>query len=93
MRVETLEYLEFLRQRKEEERRLEAELDRLTAEALGRDNAKRDMQMLKEELARQELMRQVKQTRSDQMTEKRTPLRCVHVHVHLCMCNVPPPCL
>jgi hypothetical protein len=70
MRVERLEYMDFLRQRRDEEKRLEAELDRITQAALDRDNAKRDMVMLKEELARAELMKQVKQARHDQLNDK-----------------------
>ncbi len=70
MRMERLEYMEFLRQRKAEEKKLERELERLTQAALDRDNHKRDMVMLKEELARAELAKQVQQARSDQLIEK-----------------------
>lgn len=36
MRMERLEYMDYLRKRKEEEKKMEAELDRLTKEILDR---------------------------------------------------------
>lgn len=71
MRTERLEYLEFLRQRRAEEKKLEAELERITQQALDRDNHNRDMVLLKEELARQELMKQVHAARHDQMADRK----------------------
>jgi len=71
MRMERFEYMEFLRQRKEEEKKIEDEMERLTHESLNRDNQKQDIRYKKEMAAREELMRQVNEQRIEQMKQKR----------------------
>ena len=65
-----LEFRAYLRKRKEEERKMELEMERLVQEDLDRSNAQRDLQWEKERLARDRLMKGVYETRAQQLEEK-----------------------
>lgn len=65
-----VEFKAYLQRRREEERRMELEMERLIQEDLDRSNLKRDLQWEKERLAREKLMREVYEGRSAQLAEK-----------------------
>jgi len=69
-RADILEFRAYLRRRKEDERRMEQELERLVQEDLDRANLQRDVQWERERLARDRLMKDVYDTRARQMDDK-----------------------
>lgn len=70
MREDIAAYQQYLRDRKEEERKMEAELDRLCKLEMDKVNSKRDMQWMKERLAREKLMKEVYESRREQIARK-----------------------
>jgi hypothetical protein len=66
-RRDIIEFKAYLERRRVEERKMERELERLVQEDLDRSNMKRDMQWERERLARERLMKDVYQTRSEQL--------------------------
>ena len=81
-RRDILEFRNYLRRRKEEERRMEMEMERLVQEDLDRSNAQRDLQWEKERLARDKLMKNVYETRSAQLEEKARTLAREEEEMH-----------
>ncbi len=69
-RADILEFRAYLRKRKEEEKRMEAEMDRLVQEDLDRSNLARDVAWEREKLARAKLMKGVYETRAQQLDER-----------------------
>lgn len=69
-RRDLIEFRNFIRRRKEEEARMERELERLVQEDLDRSNAQRDAVWERERLARERLLADVYATRADQLQEK-----------------------
>jgi len=69
-RRDILEFRAYLRRRKEEEMRMEKEMERLVQEDLDRANMARDLQWERERLARDRLMRGVYEARSAQLADK-----------------------
>ena len=69
-RRDIIEFKAYLERRRVEERKMERELERLVQEDLDRANMKRDMQWEKERLAREKLMKDVYQTRSEQLQSR-----------------------
>lgn len=70
MQREMVEYREYLLARKEEEKRLERDLERLTKEYLDKENARRDAQHEKEQAARDKLLHEVLEGRKQQLEAK-----------------------
>jgi len=70
MRKDIQEYRLYLQRRKEEEARMEQEMERLVAEDLARANAQRDAVWDRERLAREKLMRDVYSSRAEQLIHK-----------------------
>lgn len=69
-RRDIIEFKAYLERRRVEERKMEKEMERLVQEDLDRSNMKRDVQWEKERLAREKLMRDVYQTRSEQLQSR-----------------------
>jgi hypothetical protein len=69
-RADIVEFRNYLARRREEERRMEVEMERLIQEDLDRSNARRDVQWEKERLAREKLMKEVYDTRAKQVFER-----------------------
>lgn len=67
---EMREYHIFLQRRKEEEKIMEAEMERLTQQELDRANADRDKARIANDLARERLMQDVLRTRDIQIKER-----------------------
>ncbi len=70
MQREMVAYKEFLQARREEERRVQEEIDRVTAEYQAAANAKQDAGWERDRLARERLMQQVAATRDEQVKYK-----------------------
>lgn len=70
MREDALNYQSYLRQRKEEERVMDIELERLVKDEMDRANSKRDMQWMRERLAREQLLKDVYEGRAIQVIQK-----------------------
>jgi hypothetical protein len=68
--ADIVQFRAYLRRRKEEERRMELEMERLVQEDLDRSNLQRDVQWERERLAREKLMKGVYETRALQLSEK-----------------------
>lgn len=70
MREDMLGYQFYLKQRKSEEAAMEEELEWLVKDEMERANSKRDMQWMREKLARQQLLKDVYQGRELQVHHK-----------------------
>lgn len=70
MREDSLAYQAYLRQRKQEEGAMELELERLVKDEMDRANSKRDMQWMRERLAREQLLSDVYEGREAQVKLK-----------------------
>lgn len=63
-------YHQFLQERKEQEKIIELEMERLTQQELDRANADRDQARIESDLARERLLHNVLATRDEQLREK-----------------------
>lgn len=84
LREEMEAYREYMRQRREEEKRLEDELEKLTNHELAKVHALRDQQKRKEDEARKRLMTNVHQARNQQLAAKGRSFLAISTRPH---CN------
>jgi len=70
MREDALSYQAYLGQRKSEDKAMEHELERLVKDEMDRANSKRDMQWMRERLAREQLLKDVYDGRREQVKQK-----------------------